>query len=141
MGRMARSGGSTLRKIKFSQEHAWDGRFVEYFEQRLAAQAWTEPPELMLRVCVPGDGGTVVEVAVERLSRSEPRTFRAVIEAVCVSSALDRDVFYWTPEFPNTQRATCDNDLLREEDAPYSLGYGNLRLLPSGKMRIHFAAA
>jgi hypothetical protein len=68
MGRMARSGGSTLRKIKFSQEHAWDGRFVEYFEQRLAAQAWTEPPELTLHVCIPDNGGMVVEVAVERLS-------------------------------------------------------------------------
>ncbi len=97
---------------------AWDGRFGEYFEQRSAAEAWTEPPEFALRVCVPGDGGAVVEVAVELLRRGEPRTFRAVIEAACVSSALNRDAFYWTPEFPDTRRATDRNDVLREEDAP-----------------------
>ena len=118
MGRMARNVRSTLRKIEFSREHAWDERFGEYFEQRLAAQAWTEPPELTLHVCVPDNGGTVVEVAVKRLSCSESRTFCAVIEAICISSALDCNVFYWTPEFPDTRRATCDNNLLREDDAP-----------------------
>lgn len=92
---------------------AWGGRFHDYLEQKMAAKAWAEPPELTLRICVPStdaDGATV-EIAVERLRRDEPRTFRAVIEAVCASRSMDRDAYCW-------KIVGCPRqDLLGEEDA------------------------
>ncbi len=47
-----------FKKLNSCKSHpmhydAWDRRFGEYLEQRLAAEAWTKLPKLTLHVCVP----------------------------------------------------------------------------------------
>jgi len=112
------------RERKPPHYDAWDGRFNEYLDQREAALTWTEPSEIMLRVCVPSADSTedtLAEIAVERLHRGNPKTFRAIIEAVCASNALHRDAYYWALERgepENKMFAHKFNDLLQEEDTP-----------------------
>jgi len=114
------------RKRKPPHYDAWGGRLYDYFDQGDAARKWTEPSELMLRICVPSKDisnstseGTLAEIATERLHRDDPKTFRSIIEAVCASNALHRDSYYWVIEQgapKNVMNGDHRTDLLREED-------------------------
>jgi hypothetical protein len=102
---------------------------------RTAAINWTQPNEVTLRICLQrsdsegGAAATAAATAAEtttslteevlstvRLSRSEPKCFRAVIEDACATHNLQRNAYYWTFDIHTTHP---NNDVLAKEDDKY----------------------